>query len=56
MQGQNPERRTNLTFNLTEQYYKTGQKCMLKMMTIEGNKTTPYSEAELTIHMYNALY
>lgn len=56
MQGQNHERTTKLVFDLTEQYYKAGQKCTLKMATVEGNKVTPYSEAEFTIHMYNALY
>lgn len=56
MQGQNHERTTKLVFDLTEQYYKAGQKCTLKMMTVEGNKITPYNEAEFTIHMYNALY
>lgn len=56
MQGQNHERTTKLVFDLTEQYYKAGQKCTLKMTTVEGNKITPYNEAEFTIHMYNALY
>lgn len=56
MQGQNHERTAKLVFDLTEQYYKAGQKCTLKMGTAEGNKVTPYSEAEFTIHMYNALY
>ncbi|MGY4797187.1 BREX-1 system phosphatase PglZ type A [Lysinibacillus fusiformis] len=56
MQGQNHERTAKLVFDLTEQYYKAGQKCTLKMATVEGNKVTPYSEAEFTIHMYNALY
>ncbi|WP_269899046.1 BREX-1 system phosphatase PglZ type A [Lysinibacillus sp. JK80] len=56
MQGQNHERTAKLIFDLTEQYYKAGQKCTLKMATVEGNKVTPYSEAEFTIHMYNALY
>lgn len=56
MQGQNHERTAKLVFDLTEQYYKAGQKCILKMATVEGNKVTPYSEAEFTIHMYNALY
>lgn len=56
MQGQNHERTTKLVFDLTEQYYKAGQKCTLKMSTVEGNKVTPYNEAEFTIHMYNALY
>lgn len=56
MQGQNHERTMKLVFDLTEQYYKAGQKCKLKMTTVEGNKVTPYNEAEFTIHMYNALY
>ncbi|MFJ7699065.1 BREX-1 system phosphatase PglZ type A [Lysinibacillus fusiformis] len=56
MQGQNHERTAKLVFDITEQYYKAGQKCTLKMATVEGNKVTPYSEAEFTIHMYNALY
>lgn len=56
MQGQNHERTAKLVFDLTEQYYKAGQKCTLKMATVEGNKVTPYSEAEFTIHMYNTLY
>lgn len=56
MQGQNHERTTKLIFDLTEQYYKAGQKCTLKMATVEGNKLIPYNEAEFTIHMYNALY
>ncbi|MEO4054482.1 BREX-1 system phosphatase PglZ type A [Solibacillus sp. CAU 1738] len=56
MLGQNHERTAKLVFDLTEQYYKAGQKCTLKMATVEGNKVTPYSEAEFTIHMYNALY
>ncbi|WP_107838029.1 BREX-1 system phosphatase PglZ type A [Metasolibacillus meyeri] len=56
MQGQNHERTAKLVFDLTEQYYKAGQKCTLKMATVEGSKVTPYSEAEFTIHMYNALY
>lgn len=56
MQGQNHERTAKLVFDLTEQYYKAGQKCTLKMATVEGNKVTLYSEAEFTIHMYNALY
>ena len=56
MQGQNHERTAKRVFDLTEQYYKTGQKCTLKMATVEGNKVTPYSGAEFTIHMYNALY
>lgn len=56
MQGQNHERTAKLVFDLTEQYYKAGQKCTLKMATVEGNKVTTYSEAEFTIHMYNALY
>lgn len=56
MQGQNHERTAKLVFDLTEQYYKAGQKCTLKMATVEGNKVMPYSEAEFTIHMYNALY
>lgn len=56
LQGQNHERTAKLVFDLTEQYYKAGQKCTLKMTTVEGNKVIPYSEAEFTIHMYNALY
>lgn len=56
MQGQNHERTTKLMFDLTEQPYKTGQTCTLKMTTVEGNKVTPYNEAEFTIHMYRALY
>ncbi len=56
MQGQNHERTAKLIFDLTEKYYKAGQKCTLKMATVEGTKVTPYSEAEFTIHMYNALY
>jgi len=56
MQGQNHERTAKLVFDLTEQYYKAGQKCTLKMATVEGNKVTPYSEAEFTIHMYNVLF
>lgn len=56
MQGQNHERTAKLVFDLTEQYYKVGQKCTLKMATVEGNKVTPYSEAEFTIHMYNVLF
>lgn len=56
MQGKNHERTTKLVFDLTEQYYKAGQKCTLKMASVEGNKVTPYNEAEFTIHMYNALY
>lgn len=56
MQGQNYERTAKLVFDLTEQFYKAGQKCTLKMTTVEGNKVTAYSEAEFTIHMYNALY
>ena len=56
MQSQNHERTVKLVFDLTEQHYNTGQTCMLKMMTIEGNKTVSYNEAEFTIHMYNALY
>ncbi|MFF5995206.1 BREX-1 system phosphatase PglZ type A [Lysinibacillus sp. KU-BSD001] len=56
MQGQSHERTEKLVFDLTEKHYKTGQTCMLKMATIEGNKAVFYSEAEFTIHMYNALY
>lgn len=56
MQGQNHERTAKLVFDLTEQYYKAGQKCTLKMATVEENKVMLHSEAEFTIHMYNALY
>ncbi|WP_274307981.1 BREX-1 system phosphatase PglZ type A [Solibacillus daqui] len=56
MQGQNHERTAKLLFDFTEQYYKSGQKCTLKMATVEGNKVTPYGEAEFTIHMYNVLF
>ncbi|OCS91704.1 BREX-1 system phosphatase PglZ type A [Caryophanon latum] len=56
MQGQNHERTTTFTFDLTERHYRTGQTCTLKMMTVEGNKVIPYSEAEFTLHMYSALY
>lgn len=56
MVGENHERTEQLTFNLVENYYPTGQTCELRMVTVEDDKVTPYRETEFTIHMYNALY
>lgn len=56
MVGENHERTEQLTFNLVENYYPTGQICELKMLTVEDDKVTSYRETEFTIHMYNALY
>lgn len=56
MLGENHERTEQLIFNLVESYYSTGQTCVLRMVTVEDDKTTPYRETEFTIHMYNALY
>lgn len=56
MVGENHERTEQLTFNLVENYYPTGQTCELKMVTVEDDKVIPYRETEFTIHMYNALY
>lgn len=56
MIGENHERTEQLTFNLVENYYPTGQTCELKMVTVEDDKVTAYRETEFTIHMYNALY
>ncbi|MDN4075859.1 BREX-1 system phosphatase PglZ type A [Fictibacillus terranigra] len=56
MVGENHERTEQLTFNLVESYYPTGQTCELRMLTVEDDKVTPYRETEFTIHMYNALY
>jgi hypothetical protein len=56
MVGENHERTEQLTFNLVENYYPTGQTCELRMLTVEDDKVTPYRETEFTIHMYNALY
>lgn len=55
MIGENHERTEQLTFNLVENYYPTGQICELKMVTVD-DKVTAYRETEFTIHMYNALY
>ncbi|MBO0587706.1 BREX-1 system phosphatase PglZ type A [Sporosarcina sp. E16_8] len=54
--GDNHERRETLTFNMVEKYYESGQVCTLKLMTIEDDITTLYTETPFTIHMYNALY
>ncbi|OHR66991.1 alkaline phosphatase [Bacillus sp. HMSC76G11] len=54
--GENHERTEQLTFNLVENYYPTGQTCELRMVTVEDDKVIPYRETEFTIHMYNALY
>ncbi|MCM3239600.1 BREX-1 system phosphatase PglZ type A [Heyndrickxia oleronia] len=56
MIGENHERTEQLTFNLVENYYPTGQTCELRMVTVEDDKVTPYRETEFTMHMYNALY
>jgi len=56
MIGENYERTEQLTFNLVENYYPTGQTCELKMVRVEDDKVTAYRETEFTIHMYNALY
>lgn len=56
MVGENHERTEQLTFNLVENYYPTGQTCVLRMVTVEDDKATLYRETEFTIHMYNALY
>lgn len=56
MVGENHERTEQLTFNLVENYYPTGQTCELRMVTVEDDKVAPYRETEFTIHMYNALY
>lgn len=56
MIGENHERTDQLTFNLVEKYYQTGQTCDLRMVTLEDDKVTFYRENEFTIHMYNALY
>lgn len=56
MVGENHERTEQLTYNLVENYYPTGQTCELRMVTVEDDKVTPYRETEFTIHMYNALY
>lgn len=56
MVGENHERTEQLTFNLVENYYPTGQTCELRMVTVEDEKVISYRETEFTIHMYNALY
>lgn len=56
MIGENHERTEQLTFNLVENYYPTGQTCELKMVTVGDDKVTAYRTTEFTIHMYNALY
>lgn len=56
MIGENHERTEQLTFNLVEKYYPTGETCELRMVTVEDEKVISYRETEFTIHMYNALY
>lgn len=56
MIGENHERTEQLTLNLVEKYYPTGQTCELRMVTVEDDKVISYRVTEFTIHMYNALY
>jgi len=54
--GDNQKRNRTLEFTLIEKYYQIGEKCTLRLETIDDKKLDLYKEEEFTIRLYDALY
>lgn len=54
--GDTQKRNRALEFTLIEKYYQIGEKCTLRLETIDDKKVNLYKEEEFTIRLYDALY